>query len=215
MDLFPLGYPQQAAFQSSGPKGNFSIHRSFDYLHARVILELQDEIRCLERYLANLDEKDSSSAESSRRLRSRASDMRAHRRHLRARHERTAATLSAIDQANRPQDSNNRPEVALTERMLLLEKIRTKLVNYDDILMKARSLADLRRPSAKDYSDFRRWFWNNKPLDYMAEENFIRMKDDLITLRPVDESGAFDEVVQSCIESSMRGMPGWLSRVSV
>jgi hypothetical protein len=49
VQCYPLGYPLQAAFQSS--ESSWSIYRSFDYLHARIILELQDQIRELEQRL--------------------------------------------------------------------------------------------------------------------------------------------------------------------
>jgi hypothetical protein len=53
---YPMGYPRLAAFQSS--ESSFSIYRSFDYLHSRVILNMQDEIRVLETKLEKLDDQD-------------------------------------------------------------------------------------------------------------------------------------------------------------
>lgn len=53
MQDYPPGYPLQAAFQSSEP--GWSIYRSFDYLHSRVILQLQDQVFALERELADQD----------------------------------------------------------------------------------------------------------------------------------------------------------------
>jgi hypothetical protein len=50
---YPKGYPLQAAFQSS--ESSWSIYRAFNYLHARVILDLQDELRCLEEDLEEID----------------------------------------------------------------------------------------------------------------------------------------------------------------
>jgi hypothetical protein len=50
---YPEGYPQQAAFQASEP--SWSIYRGFSYLHSRVILDLQDELRCLEESLEEID----------------------------------------------------------------------------------------------------------------------------------------------------------------
>ncbi|KAH7072412.1 hypothetical protein FB567DRAFT_633313 [Paraphoma chrysanthemicola] len=53
---YPRGYPRLAAFQSSKPK--WSMYRGFGYLHSRVILNMQDEIGCLEDELITLDEDD-------------------------------------------------------------------------------------------------------------------------------------------------------------
>lgn len=68
---YPIGYPLQAAFQSS--ESSWSIYRGFSYLHSRVILELQDEIRCLEQKLMETEEMDLENGDGNR-LRSRSSD---------------------------------------------------------------------------------------------------------------------------------------------
>jgi len=49
----PNGFPKLAAFQSS--EANFSLYRSFSYLHSRVLLDLQDEITSLEKELDDID----------------------------------------------------------------------------------------------------------------------------------------------------------------
>ena len=71
-----MGYPRLAAFQASEP--SFSIYRSFDYLHSRVILDMQDELRELEEGLGELDLEDSRAENAQQRLRvaSRTADLR-------------------------------------------------------------------------------------------------------------------------------------------
>jgi hypothetical protein len=71
VDETPNGYPRLAAFQSS--EANFSLYRSFSYLHSRVLLDLQDEITNLERELDDIDLDDSD--EDPDRLRSRELDV--------------------------------------------------------------------------------------------------------------------------------------------
>jgi hypothetical protein len=66
---YPKGYPLQAAFQSS--ESSWSIYRAFNYLHARVILDLQDELRCLEEDLEEVDLE----SQGADRLRSRKDDL--------------------------------------------------------------------------------------------------------------------------------------------
>jgi hypothetical protein len=68
----PNGFPRLAAFQSSEP--NFSLYRSFSYLHSRVLLDLQDEITCLEKELDEIDWDDHE--EDADRLKSRDFDIR-------------------------------------------------------------------------------------------------------------------------------------------
>lgn len=71
VDDTPNGFPRLAAFQSSEP--NFSLYRSFNYLHSRILLDLQDEITCLEKELDDIDWDDE--AEDADRLRSREIDV--------------------------------------------------------------------------------------------------------------------------------------------
>jgi hypothetical protein len=67
----PNGFPRLAAFQASDT--NFSLYRSFNYLHSRVLLDLQDEITSLEKELDEIDCEDA--VENPRRLMSRDYDI--------------------------------------------------------------------------------------------------------------------------------------------
>ncbi|KAF2125112.1 hypothetical protein P153DRAFT_360718 [Dothidotthia symphoricarpi CBS 119687] len=174
---YPVGYPLQAAFQSSEP--GFSIYRAFDYLHSRVILEMQDELRCLEDNLSQLDAEDNNSRRN-KCLMSRASDEK---------------------QAKR----DNKP---CSDRTTLLSTIRDKLVSYDEVLMKARELNAFQRPSKRDYRSLRRWFRSKAPLNYEREEEFIKRKEDLITLRQGREWAGFDGWIEECINK----LPSRLSK---
>ena len=71
MENTPNGFPRLAAFQSS--EANFSLYRSFSYLHSRVLLDLQDEITSLEKELDEIDWDDFD--EEPDRLRSREIDV--------------------------------------------------------------------------------------------------------------------------------------------
>lgn len=70
MEETPNGFPRLAAFQASEP--NFSLYRSFSYLHSRVLLDLQDQITCLEKELDEIDWEDHD--EDADRLKSRDYD---------------------------------------------------------------------------------------------------------------------------------------------
>lgn len=71
MEETPNGFPRLAAFQASEP--NFSLYRSFSYLHSRVLLDLQDQITCLEKELDEIDWEDHD--EDADRLKSRDYDV--------------------------------------------------------------------------------------------------------------------------------------------
>ncbi|KAF1939945.1 hypothetical protein EJ02DRAFT_351025 [Clathrospora elynae] len=176
---YPHGYPQQAAFQSS--ESSFSIYRAFDYLHSRVILEMQDELRCLEDNLQTLDAMDDNPRRK-KCLSSRSWDLK---------------------QAKRDQKP-------LSDRATLLSKIRDKLVSYDEILMKTRDIGALQKPSRRDYRSLRRWFYSETPLSYMREEEFIKRKEDLITLRHGREWAGFDGLIEECIRKLPCRLTRWL-----
>lgn len=97
---YPIGYPLQAAFQSS--ESSWSIYRAFNYLHARVILELQEELRDLENKLKKLDESDLENG-NVKRLMSRKDELK------QAKREKTGSA-----------------------RLILIETIRGKLVEYGE-----------------------------------------------------------------------------------
>jgi len=128
----PNGYPRLAAFLSSD--NSFSCYRGFGYLHARVLLGLQDKIVALER---ELDQKDEDDFECGRgnRLKSRARD----------------ALISKKEKEERSRDD-------------ILEDIREALLKYDEVLIKSRDLIAFQKPSNRDYGSVRNWVCNQKPL---------------------------------------------------
>ena len=84
----PIGYPRQAAFADSDE--SFAIYRRFGYIHARLLMHRQDELRVLERELGDMDLKDNRDEDGQRCLRSREMDDRRSRREERGRACRSA-----------------------------------------------------------------------------------------------------------------------------
>ncbi|KAJ4370825.1 hypothetical protein N0V86_008518 [Didymella sp. IMI 355093] len=175
LEDYPMGYPRLAAFQSS--ESSFSIYRSFDYLHGRVILNLQAELRDLEQELEILDDDDDTAddEEQQNRLKSRAVDL----------------------------------AQPVSEREILLSKIHAKLLQYDEMLMKAREMNGFQRPSNRDYMSLRHWCLRKSPL-VAREVEFVERKEDLVTLRQGREWAGFD----SLVESSIKRLPAGLAKVS-
>lgn len=64
VEHFPRGYPQLSAFADSDD--NFMIYRRFGYIHARLLLHFQDELRELEKKLYDMDLRDGIGSEKSR-----------------------------------------------------------------------------------------------------------------------------------------------------
>lgn len=67
-----MGYPRQAAFADSDD--SFMIYRRFGYIHSRLLLNKQDELRELEANLHDMDLVDASSEEGALCLKSRELD---------------------------------------------------------------------------------------------------------------------------------------------
>lgn len=160
----PNGFPRLAAFQSSEP--NFSLYRSFSYLHSRVLLDLQDEITCLEKELDEIDWDDHD--EDSNRLKSRDFDI------------------------CQPTGDGAR------NRRIILGEIKSKLMEYDEVLIKARTIESFQRPSDRNYRSVRRYCHNEKPL-MDAEMDSIRSKEDIVSLSNGREWATFDGGVETMI----------------
>ncbi|KAF2714167.1 hypothetical protein K504DRAFT_498936 [Pleomassaria siparia CBS 279.74] len=173
----PNGFPRLAAFQAS--EANFGLYRSFSYLHSRILLDLQDEITCLEKELDELDWDDSS--ENPNRLRSREADV--------------------AEAENEPGQRNRR---------VLLGEIRIKLMEYDQVLIKARELEAFQKPSDRNYRSVRRYHHNTKPL-MDAEMDSIRSQEDTVSLRSGREWASFDGGVETLIGQLDRGLK-WVLR---
>ncbi|ORY00888.1 hypothetical protein BCR34DRAFT_575368 [Clohesyomyces aquaticus] len=173
----PNGFPRLAAFQSS--EANFSLYRSFNYLHSRVLLDLQDEITCLEKELDEIDWIDSQNAPN--RLMSREID-----------------EDKAVDEG----DTRN--------RRVILREIKDKLLEYDEVLIKARSLEAFQRPSDRNYRSVRRYYHNTAPL-MDSEMDSIRSKEDTVSLANGREWAKFDGSVETMIGSFDKGLQ-WVFR---
>lgn len=53
VESYPIGYPRQAVFADSDE--SFMLYRRFGYIHSRLLLYKQDELRELEASLHNMD----------------------------------------------------------------------------------------------------------------------------------------------------------------
>jgi hypothetical protein len=91
------------------------------------------------------------------------------------------------------------------ERSTLLSTIHEKLVQYDEILVKARELNAFQRPSDRDYRSLRRWYYRKNPL-VEREGLWVRQREDLLTLRQGREWAGFDGWIESWIKKLPFGL---------
>jgi hypothetical protein len=77
--------------------------------------------------------------------------------------------------------------------------------------MKARDVQAFQKPSNRDYTSVRSWFWDNQDaIGHEAEASFIKKKEDIISLRSGREWSGFDGWVENCL----RRLDSRLIRVS-
>ncbi|KAF7872143.1 hypothetical protein EAF04_003068 [Stromatinia cepivora] len=154
---------------------NFKIYRSFGYLHSRLLLRKQDEIRRLEGELDELDDLDEAEdAPDKRRARSRNADLAAEKREL----------------AENP---------TLRTRTVVLDEIEEKLAAYDQLLLRSQHVNAMNRPAETDYRSVERYIFDKKPL-VDEEQGFIYEKNDLITLREGREGAFLDTLTERFLQ---------------
>lgn len=63
------------------------------------------------------------------------------------------------------------------------------------MLLKAKEMANMQAPSARDWRSVKSWIGNHAPL-VEREQSFILKKEDLVTLRSGRECAGFDGVIE-------------------
>ncbi|KAL9604370.1 MAG: hypothetical protein Q9219_000558 [cf. Caloplaca sp. 3 TL-2023] len=91
---------------------------------------------------------------------------------------------------------DQRPEEP--SRKSLIDRIDSKLKDYDDLARRIRAMVAIPRPSERDYSSFRRWIDAKKPL-CREETKFVKHEDDMIALAEKQEGGWFDGVLEDTL----------------
>jgi hypothetical protein len=67
----------------------------------------------------------------------------------------------------------------------------------------ARDLVGLNRPAARDYESVSNYMWNSRP-QCEEEEDWIRQKGDLVTLRPGREHAWLDSAIEHLLKAINR-----------
>ena len=71
------------------------------------------------------------------------------------------------------------------------------------MLLKAKDIVAMQRPSRRDWRSVKNWLINEKPL-VPSESKFIRRKEDLVTLRGGREGAGFEGVVEQMLSRTDR-----------
>ncbi|KAM3066685.1 hypothetical protein ACMFMG_002395 [Clarireedia jacksonii] len=152
----------------------FQVYPRFGYLHARLLLTRQYEIRQLEAELDEMDQLDENE-EDKRRARSRKFDVK-------------------LEQQELKDKPNTRT------RTIILEEIENKLKSYDSLLLRSRALSNMNRPSERDYRSVEGYMHDKKPL-IDEEQSFIYEKSDLVTLREGREGAYLDKMTEKFLQT--------------
>ncbi|KAI7200889.1 hypothetical protein KC343_g8989 [Hortaea werneckii] len=170
----PQGYSQVATFQCSDP--NFLQYRGFKYLHSRLLSHMQYEIQQLEDELDRLDDWDRIHGDREKRLVCLENDVLYQR-------------CDQFPEEFQLEFERPRPEA--------FAELKRKLLEYapDELVLKTREITLLQRPSTKDYWSVRSWFANHAPLVH-GEVQYLKHREDIITLRPGRECAGFDGFVE-------------------
>ncbi|THW82959.1 hypothetical protein D6D15_09906, partial [Aureobasidium pullulans] len=152
------GYELLAAKLTDGSTGARPMYRSFERLHHRLLLYLQDEICEYEEELRNLDEWISQVGQATSDGKSRQASRRAE------------ARLT-------PADSE-----LMFRRKFVLGEIFVKLERYHRALEHYRNASkDLQRPQEAEIARYRQWMETHRPVE-MAEAAFLKHEKDLFVL---------------------------------
>jgi len=155
-------------------------YRGFASLHSRVLLAQQCDIETLERELHKIDSRDTETPETAKKLQSKARD------------DEPCGEKSSPAQCSSPR-----------ARKAILADLKQHLFEYDNMLLKAKEMASLQRPSARDWRSVRKWLLEKAPL-VKREQQFILRREDIITLRSGREGAGFEALVEQMVGKADR-----------
>ncbi|KAL8784340.1 MAG: hypothetical protein Q9195_009085 [Heterodermia aff. obscurata] len=180
----PIGYPRQAAFADSDE--SFAIYRRFGYLHARLLMHRQDELRELEEKLGGVDTKDNRDESRQRRLTSRHIDDVLSRREEQGVESRGAESRSAI-------------LAQIEEKILKYENTKPFDTEPGQLLQQSQALIGMNKPPVREQKSLQNYLENRQCL-CEAEAAFAYHKEDLVTLRPGRDHSFVDAFVEDLLK---------------
>ena len=80
----------------------------------------------------------------------------------------------------------------------------------DRILLKAKKVSALQRPAESDWRSVVNWIYSSGPL-IESEQEFVRKREDLVTLRRGRECAGFDNLVERILRATDQSLKwcGW------
>ena len=190
----PIGYPRQAAFADSDE--SFAIYRRFGYLHARLIMHRQDELRELEEELSSKDTIDNRDEGRQRRLKSREIDDK-----LSIREKQGDASRSALfDKIEAKVLKYGKPVPILWSTSPYPTGKQLSYTEPGQLLQQSQALIAMNKPPAREQASLQNYLENRQCL-CEAEAAFAYHKEDLVTLRPGRDHSFVDAFVEHLLKT--------------
>ncbi|KAM0804429.1 hypothetical protein BDR22DRAFT_885685 [Usnea florida] len=149
----------------------FMVYRRFGAVYARLLLAKQDEMSRMEDLLQGMDKTDEAEGN-------------------------TKYLMSHTRDAGRP----HIPSLWTESRTQLMERMEKKALEYAELLLKARQLKALDKPSRRDYKSVLHFMENDGGPLFETEAAFIYHKEDLVTLRPDSEYVWLDSILEQTLQ---------------
>ena len=181
LEDFPLGYPRVSYVLDSDD--SFMMYRRFGQLHSRVLLHKQDRLREMEEELLALDKRDDRLEDTQLYLQCREED-----------EMRDEDASAGADGAG----GNGSGSGGQRSRTELLAAIETTLLEYGKVLVQAKEMQGLNRPTHRDHASVSNYFRNEQPV-VEQERGWVERKEDLVTIRPGREHAWLDAAVESVL----------------
>ncbi|KAI4213230.1 MAG: hypothetical protein LQ351_004176 [Letrouitia transgressa] len=116
--------------------------------------------------------------------------------------ERDLVEMDSLDAEEDPLSLQSRKrddarEFELT-RKGLIDKIDSKLKQYDELAQRIRATLTFPKPSTRNYNSFYKWINNQKPLS-REETEFVQHGYDFVALAEKQEGGWFDGILEDVL----------------
>lgn len=124
-----------------------------------------------------------------------------------ARLERKLADMDESDAEEEPYrlTSHSWDDEDDPRRKVLMAEIKAKLKEYDDLLIRERTILSMDAPSRNNHKHYLNYVWMEKPV-CPEEEDFIYHKDDMVNLHGNTEINWLRPMVDSIMMKLPRGL---------
>ncbi|CAG8971605.1 hypothetical protein HYALB_00007998 [Hymenoscyphus albidus] len=157
------------------------IYRRFGYLHSRILLRKQDQLRTLEDELDEHDDGDLPEDETEEATSRARLDLRS----------RDSDEASCAKTARESPGTRTRTDI--------LDDIEIVLKQYGELLLQTQNMVALNKPATRDFKSVERYIFGKQPL-VDEEQGFIYKKEDLITLRDGREMALLDNFIETLLK---------------